>query len=102
MILDFQSKASESAFLEQFNEIVTDVPAEDMYYLLQTFASMALSRELKDLEFIRCVTTDLFKVSILCVLKIMKLIVSISNMNFDQKKFLIFYSDWIHQHSYER
>lgn len=55
-------KASQSAFLEQFNDIVVDVPAEDLYYLLQTFASMALSREIKDLDFIRCVTTDLFKV----------------------------------------
>lgn len=59
---DFQVKASQSAFLEQFNDIVVDVPAEDLYYLLQTFASMALSREIKDLDFIRCVTTDLFKV----------------------------------------
>lgn len=59
---DFQVKASQSAFLEQFNDIVVDVPAEDLYYLLQTFASMALSREINDLDFIRCVTTDLFKV----------------------------------------
>lgn len=62
MIPDFQAKVSQSAFLEQFNDIVTDVPAEDMYYLLQTFASMALSREMNDIDFIRCVTTDLFKV----------------------------------------
>lgn len=55
-------KATQSAFLEQFNDIVVDVPAEDLYYLLQTFASMALSREINDLDFIRCVTTDLFKV----------------------------------------
>lgn len=55
-------KASHSAFLEQFNEIVIDVPPEDMYYLLQTFASMALSREMNDIAFIRCITTDLFKV----------------------------------------
>lgn len=59
---DFQLKASQSAFLEHFNDIIVDVPAEDMYYLLQTFASMALAREMNDLEFIRRVTTDLFKV----------------------------------------
>lgn len=59
---DFQKKASQVAFLEHFNDIVVDVPAEDMYYLLQTFASMALAREMNDLEFIRRVTTDLFKV----------------------------------------
>lgn len=48
--------------MEHFNDIVVDVPAEDMYYLLQTFASMALAREINDIEFIRRVTTDLFKV----------------------------------------
>lgn len=42
--------------------IVIDVPAEDMYYLLQTFASMAMAREMIDIDFIRCITTDLFKV----------------------------------------
>lgn len=60
--IDFQLKASQSAFLEHFNDIIVDVPAEDMYYLLQTFASMALAREMNDLKFIRRVTTDLFKV----------------------------------------
>lgn len=61
--IDFQAKTDQSAFLEQFNDIVIDVPAEDMYYLLQTFASMALARELNDIEFIRRVATDLFQVN---------------------------------------
>lgn len=64
-IVDFQEKISQSAFLEQFNSIVVDVPAEDMYYLLQTFASMAMARDTVDIDFIRCITTDLFKVSFL-------------------------------------
>lgn len=63
-ILDFQVVVSQSAFLEQFNFIVIDVPAEDMYYLLQTFGSMALARDFTDIDFIRCITTDLFKVSV--------------------------------------
>lgn len=71
-ISDFQVRASQCAFLEQFNDIVVDVPAEDLYYLLQTFASMALSREINDLDFIRCVTTDLFKVTHTCQTSAMK------------------------------
>lgn len=51
-------------FLNKFNDSIIDVPAEDMYYLLQTFASMALAREIEDFEFINRVTIDLFKVSI--------------------------------------
>lgn len=62
---DFRVKVSQSVFLENFNSIVVDVPAEDMYYLLQTFASMALTREIDDIDFIRCITTDLFKVQLI-------------------------------------
>lgn len=51
-----------SHFLDRFNDTIIDVPAEDMYYLLNTFSSMALARSNTDLEFIRCITVDLFKV----------------------------------------
>lgn len=60
--VDFKVESTQSAFLDLFNDIVVDVPAEDMYYLLQTFASMALAREMDDIEFIGRVTTDLFMV----------------------------------------
>lgn len=63
LVTDFKAKASETNFLERFNDIVIDVPAEDLYYLLQTFASMAMSREIIDFDFIYCITIDLFKVS---------------------------------------
>lgn len=48
--------------MNRFNDTIIDVPSEDMYYLLQTFASMALARETIDMDFIQCVTVDLFKV----------------------------------------
>lgn len=51
-----------SNFLDRFNDTIIDVPAEDMYYLLNTFSSMALARPNTDLEFIRRITVDLFKV----------------------------------------
>lgn len=49
-------------FLNRFNDTIIDVPAEDMYYLLNTFSSMALAQSNTDLEFVRCVIVDLFKV----------------------------------------
>lgn len=60
--LDFRTKVMETDFLNRFNDTVIDVPSEDMYYLLQTFASMAMARDIVDIEFIECVTTDLFRV----------------------------------------
>lgn len=61
-LADYKSIVSSSDFLDKFNDTVIDVPAEDMYYLLQTFASMAMARPWSDCDFIYCVTTDLFKV----------------------------------------
>lgn len=60
---DFKVRIFMPDFLNKFNDSIIDVPAEDMYYLLQTFASMALARESNDYEFINRVTIDLFKVT---------------------------------------
>lgn len=59
---DFKVRIFMPDFLNRFNDSTIDVPSEDMYYLLQTFASMALARESSDYEFINRVTIDLFKV----------------------------------------
>lgn len=45
-----------------FNDSLVDVPSDDLYYLLQTFSSMALSRDLKDWDFVVCVSMDIFHV----------------------------------------
>lgn len=47
-----------------FNDSLVDVPADDLYYLLQTFSSMALSRELQEWDFVVRVTMDIFQVKI--------------------------------------
>lgn len=60
--IDYKAKVSAGDFLDKFNDTVIDVPAEDMYYLLQTFASMAMARPWSDTDFVYCVTMDLFKV----------------------------------------
>lgn len=52
-------------FLQRhFNDTVIDVPAEDMYYLLQTFASIAQSRDAAgvDRALIECVMLHLFEI----------------------------------------
>lgn len=50
--------------MHHINDTVIDVPAEDMYYLLQTFASIAQSRDAsgQDRELVECVMLDLFEV----------------------------------------
>lgn len=64
LYLDFREKAISSNLLEHFNDTIVDVAPEDMYYLLQTFSSMALSRNATDdYEFIERVTLDLFQVN---------------------------------------
>lgn len=45
-----------------FNESLVDVPSDDLYYLLQTFSSMALSRDLKEWDFVVRVSMDIFQV----------------------------------------
>lgn len=55
-------KTCNSDFMEKFNDTIIDIPAEDMYYLLQTFLSIAMARQECDWEFIQRITLDLFKV----------------------------------------
>lgn len=44
----WKAKEQAEGFLQHFNDTIVDVPAEDMYYLLQTFASIAQSRDVSD------------------------------------------------------
>lgn len=59
---DFMNKIHQTEFMEKFNDSIIDIPVEDMYYLLQTFSSIALAREKSDWDFIQRITLDLFKV----------------------------------------
>lgn len=62
LCVDYKTTVSTTDWLDKFNDTIIDVPAEDMYYLLQTFASMAMARPWSDGDFVYCVTADLFKV----------------------------------------
>lgn len=59
---DFKLEICDPRFMEQFNDTIIDLPSEDLYYLLQTFSSLVLSRNSKEWDFIECVTMNLFRV----------------------------------------
>lgn len=53
----------ESNFLtDTFNDSIVDIPPDDLYFLLQSFSQMALSRTKDDWNFIKCVTLNLLKI----------------------------------------
>lgn len=58
-------KVYEVEFRNCFNDKIIDIPAEYMYYLLQTFSSMILSRDINiDMKFVEKITLDLFEVCV--------------------------------------
>lgn len=61
---DFKGRCTSADILIQFYDAAVDIPAEDLYYLLQTFSSMALSRinNASDSLFVERVTLNLFEV----------------------------------------
>lgn len=59
---NFKEKIIERNFENKFNENNIDVPAEDLYYLLQTFSNMILSRDRNDWDFIKLATLHLFEI----------------------------------------
>lgn len=61
----WKAQARADGHMQHFNDTIADVPADDLYYLLQTFASIAQSRdagEQVDRELIESVLIDLFEV----------------------------------------
>lgn len=59
---NFKEKIIDKNFENKFNENNVDVPAEDLYYLLQTFSNMILSRDENDWDFIKLATLHLFEI----------------------------------------
>lgn len=73
---DIPTKVEDGNFMRQFNDVIIEVPADDLYYLLQTFGNMILSRDKSDWDFIRIVSIRLFEVRLIniIVLKIVELL----------------------------
>ncbi|XP_058811309.1 ectopic P granules protein 5 homolog [Topomyia yanbarensis] len=62
---DFQSACVGEERRETFRNSLLEMPSEDLYYLLQVFSSMALSRESTDAEFIETVALNLVDIGYL-------------------------------------
>lgn len=62
-IQDLESELNSSTVRKQFEEKLSKMPGDESYFLLTTFANMALAREHQDYDFIRATTIDLFQVS---------------------------------------
>ncbi|XP_050432163.1 ectopic P granules protein 5 homolog [Adelges cooleyi] len=60
-LLHIKSDPSECS-LEELTDCVANSSDDECYYLLTTLNNMALSRDMKDIEFISSVTTSLFKI----------------------------------------
>lgn len=62
LIVESMGKLWEENFRIQFEEKLASLADDELYYLLNTFANMALARESNDMEFIKVATKDLLQV----------------------------------------
>ena len=60
--LEWEAELNNASIRNQFEEKLSHFPGDESYFLLTTFANMALEREKTDYEFIHAATIDLFKV----------------------------------------
>ncbi|KAF7282452.1 hypothetical protein GWI33_002679 [Rhynchophorus ferrugineus] len=62
----YENKIWDKDFRDQFAERLETLEDAEIYYLLNTFANMALSRTNDDMNFIHCATMDLLEVGFIC------------------------------------
>lgn len=62
--VDYRKEIFESELRTQFEEKLNVLEDDEVYYLLNTFANMALARSKDDMDFIYSATVDLLKVSV--------------------------------------
>uniref|UniRef100_A0A336MQE8 CSON004001 protein n=1 Tax=Culicoides sonorensis TaxID=179676 RepID=A0A336MQE8_CULSO len=62
---DFIEKCKYEESIKKFINSIIEMPSEDLYYLLQVFASMACSRETYDWDFIETITLALYEIGFL-------------------------------------
>lgn len=61
-IADWETELSCPELHKQFEEKLGNMPGDESYFLLTTFANMAMARAEKDYDFVRTATIDLFQV----------------------------------------
>ena len=62
VIAEWETELASSNLRKQFEEKLSNLPGDESYFLLTTFANMAMARSDQDYEFVRATTIDLFQV----------------------------------------
>ncbi|KAJ8667148.1 hypothetical protein QAD02_008810 [Eretmocerus hayati] len=62
---DWETELNSPTLHEQFEEKLSNLPGDESYFLLTTFANMAMARNDQDYEFVRTTTIDLFQIGFL-------------------------------------
>ncbi|XP_011312078.1 ectopic P granules protein 5 homolog isoform X2 [Fopius arisanus] len=63
--LEWETELNSPPIRKQFEEKLIDMPGDESYFLLTTFANMAMARGVQDYDFIRATTIDLFEIGFL-------------------------------------
>ncbi|XP_076652381.1 ectopic P-granules autophagy protein 5 isoform X1 [Halictus rubicundus] len=64
-VQDWEDKLSCPQLRKQFEEKLCNMPGDESYFLLTTFANMAMARVNTDYDFVRATTIDLFQIGFL-------------------------------------
>ncbi|XP_020300063.1 ectopic P granules protein 5 homolog isoform X2 [Pseudomyrmex gracilis] len=64
-VSEWEAELNCSELHKQFEEKLGNMPGDESYFLLTTFANMALARGYKDYNFVRTTTIDLFQIGFL-------------------------------------
>ncbi|XP_071650229.1 ectopic P granules protein 5 homolog isoform X2 [Temnothorax longispinosus] len=64
-VSDWETELSYPELHKQFEEKLGNLPGDESYFLLTTFANMAMARGYKDYDFVRTTTIDLFQIGFL-------------------------------------
>lgn len=59
---EWEAELNSPKLRKQFEDRLCEMPGDESYFLLTTFANMAMSRLDKDYQFVRAATIDLFQV----------------------------------------
>ena len=62
---EWEAELSSHNLYRQFEEKLSNLPGDESYFLLTTFANMAMARSEVDYEFVRATTIDLFQIGFL-------------------------------------
>lgn len=68
--IEWEIELNSPTLRHNFEEKLSNLPGDESYFLLTTFANMAMSRSNQDYEFVRATTIDLFQVSLHFILRI--------------------------------